>query len=321
MFPPHHFPQLIRKNTITYPKALHLDADGGEAFDIWEKPSNAGCVMILCIGGGGGGGGGTSGASNTNRGGGGGGGNGLVWVGIFPAILLPSHLRVVCGAGGLPGAAGSGAGGNGGLSYVSVSGLASGPQDYLVRATGGNGAAGGNSNLGGNAGTSPGNPSVTGSDAWPSNTLGIWHANGPSASMSGGGGSSGSAGVNAGFGTFPFAGAGGGGSANSSNTSFAGGAVPLSGPHPGIPGGATGGGGGMHGVSTWDAVFSAVTHRAAILQFLAACGGSGGGGNGTGAGGQGGDGWYGCGGGGGGAGTTGGRGGAGGRGLIIIATA
>lgn len=261
-------------------------------------PKWASFMYAWCAPGGSGGGGGFSGAAGTNRGGGGGGACVHTAAGVIPTRLLPSHVDVIVGYGGIGGTSGVApmAGSASGiyhptwhintptaLAYIR-SGSAVAPSNASATAGGGSGLA--------NAGVL--NYLVAG--ATGSDTV-----NGGS-----GGAHTGAAGNNSGNTSAIIAGGGGGGGIGTANTPFGGGVFQLS--LGTYAGGSGDGGNGVGGV---------LMDPRSTNELFFRSGGSGGA-SGTTQGGRGGNGGWGCGGGGGGAGVTGGQGGSGGPGFVWI---
>lgn len=283
---------------------------GTTDWQVWNKPSNAKMVYILCMGSGSGGGAGQNGTVSTTRRGGGGGASAGYTAGFFSATQLPDTLYVQVGPGGVGGIGGatSSSGGAGALSYVSIqpntTALNILMQSGAAAATAGvNGPSGG---TGGTAGT-----------VWTGSALSDLGLVVAYAGQTGGNGQTNTIPTAITIGDITSAGPGGAGT--NLSVVFNGGDITGAGFVPTLPGGASSSaanaGDGSGGFSTLNPVVNTPARNQLIFT-----GGSSGGSSNSAAGGNGGNGAFGSGGGGGGVGVTGsaGNGGKGGDGLVII---
>lgn len=262
-------------------------------------PKWASFMHAFCVSGGAGGQGGFSGAAGTNRGGGGGGSCVPSASGIIPTKLLPSHVDVMVGFGGIGGTSGSQAnsGSSSGIFHPTQHLNTPTALAYFRAGSGVNGALASATAAGG-AGLS--NAGIVA-------YLGTAFVN-PADAVNGGAGGAhtGALGGNSGNASVIAAGSGGGAGIGTANTPFGGGVVQTV---LGTNSGGTGDGG--NGI---DGIFM---DPRSTKELFVRTGGSGGA-SGTTQGGRGGNGGWGCGGGGGGAGVTGGQGGSGGPGFVWI---
>lgn len=296
---------------VYYPEA------STNAWQKWEKPRGCAMVYMIAIGGGAGGGGGFTRATTADGAGGGGGGTGAVARVLLPAFMVPDHLYVQPGAGGLGGAASS-TGTAGGISYVSMGAYPAGSvanmttDNNLFLMSNAAGAVAG----GGGTGTAAGPAGAAGTIAviTAQNRGGYmahWFATVGLVGFIGGAVADGAGAAATNVLGDSVAMSGGAGGSGSTGGNVTGGAVTGAGIFQTIPGG-TGTGAAINGCGgyNWDPYGN---------QPLMSTGGSGGASVDAAQAGNGGNGGFpGSGGGGGGAGTTGGIGGKGGDGVVII---
>lgn len=285
------------------------DTNGG-SWVVWDKPTGAQMVRIMCIAGGGGGGSGYSSNTTGSRGGGGGGGSSAISIVTIPTYVLPDRLYVSCGIGGTGGTANPAdgtarLGGDGVRSYVCINPDSSVSYRVCYSDSGKAGVTTATSSSGGNPGI--GGIVATINDMTFA-SYGLRDFLAGQAGTSGGVGASGAV-------TYPSNGlfvSGGVGANGGTTTTSITLTAPTQTPYTIFSSLATVAGSGNNGQPGRE-----------IYQPLLSTGGTGGTANSsTGSGGNGGDGGFGSGGGGGGAGGAGaaGGGGRGGNGLVIIHT-